>query len=79
MLVKRVVPDPTWKVEPAPTCITFSLINAIFPDAVSDSTVTDTPVPTVNVLGVLNILFKILVVSAAVSYTHLTLPTKRIV
>ena len=51
-------------VEPAPTCITFSLINAIFPDAVSDSTVTDTPVPTVNVLGVLNILFKILVVSA---------------
>ena len=63
MLVKRVVPDPTWKVEPAPTCISFSLINAIFPDAVSDSTVTDTPVPTVNVLGVLNILLKILVVS----------------
>ena len=36
----------------------------MFPDAASDSIVTDTPVPTVNSLGVLNTPFKILVVSA---------------
>ena len=54
----RVVPDPTWKVEPAPTWMEPSLINAIFPDAASDSIVTDTPVPVTTSLGVLKNLFK---------------------
>ena len=35
----------------------------MFPDAASDSIVTDTPVPVTTSLGVLNTLFKILVVS----------------
>jgi hypothetical protein len=38
-----------------------SLTKATFPDAASDSMVTETPVPTVRVCGVLNILLKILV------------------
>ena len=53
-LVTNVVPDPTWNVAPVLTCIDPNLVNAILPDAASDSMNNDDPVDTVKFLGVLN-------------------------
>ena len=52
--VTNVVPDPTWSVEPVLTCIDPIFVNAILPDAASDSINNDDPVDTVKFLGVLN-------------------------
>ena len=54
--VRSVVPEPTWNVAPVATCTLLFLINAIFPDDVSDSTETEVPPPIVNVSGVLKTL-----------------------
>ena len=47
MSIINLVPEATLNVAPELTMIRFNLVNAILPDAASDSTVTDVPVPIV--------------------------------
>ena len=47
------MPDDTWKVAPVATLIIPNLVNAVLPDVLSDSILTDVPAPTVNASVVL--------------------------
>ena len=53
----NVVPADTWKVAPVATLIRFNLVNAVLPDILSDSILTDVPAATVNASVVLNTRF----------------------